>query len=82
MYINKGVSESPMNLNLRQAVLDKVKDSNEQELEEVIQGSIDGEEVVLPGMGVLFEIIWKHSSSEEKQQLLSILHKHLQAQKA
>jgi small acid-soluble spore protein I (minor) len=68
-----------MNLNLRQAVLSNVQSSNVQELKETIQGSIDGEEVVLPGMGVLFELIWKNANSEEQQQLLTILHKSLQA---
>lgn len=70
-----------MNLNLRQAVLSNVQNSSVQELKETIQGSIDGEEVVLPGMGVLLELIWKNANSEEQQQILTILHKGLQAQK-
>ena len=42
---------------------------------EVIEDSIGGEERVLPGLGVLFEIIWQHSEANTQDTSL----KHLRA---
>jgi small acid-soluble spore protein I (minor) len=28
---------------------------------------------MLPGLGVLFEVIWKNSSEEDKQEMLQVL---------
>ncbi|PZE21210.1 small acid-soluble spore protein SspI [Paenibacillus xerothermodurans] len=66
-----------MNLDLRQAVVQRVADKNNEELFDVIQGSIGGQEQVLPGLGVLFEIIWQHSASELQNQMVSSLQEHL-----
>jgi small acid-soluble spore protein I (minor) len=62
-----------MNLNLRQAILQKIQDKSNTELTEIITGSIGGEEQVLPGLGVLFEIIWEHSEKSTQQQLVKTL---------
>lgn len=66
-----------MNLNLRQAILQRMHDKNNDELLEVIEDSIDGEERVLPGLGVLFEIIWKHSETDVQHKLVTTLKEHL-----
>jgi small acid-soluble spore protein I (minor) len=66
-----------MNLSLRQAVLLKVHDKSSSELQEVIEGSIGGDERVLPGLGVLFEIIWQHCNPELQQELTNTLKDHL-----
>lgn len=50
-----------MNLNLRQAIVQRVQDKSAEELMEVIEGSIGGDDRALPGLGVLFEIIWEHT---------------------
>ncbi|WP_207952179.1 small acid-soluble spore protein SspI [Paenibacillus turpanensis] len=60
-------------LNLRQAIYQRVQDKSDQELLEVIQDSVDQDERTLPGLGVLFEIIWKNSDAELQQELTSIL---------
>jgi small acid-soluble spore protein I (minor) len=62
-----------MNLNLRQAILKKIHDKSDTELTEIITGSIGGDEQVLPGLGVLFEIIWEHSEKSTQQQLVETL---------
>jgi small acid-soluble spore protein I (minor) len=62
-----------MNLNLRQAILKKIQDKSNTELTEIITGSIGGDEQVLPGLGVLFEIIWEHSEKSTQQQLIETL---------
>lgn len=62
-----------MLLNLRQAIVQRMQDKNDEEIQDVISDSIDGEERVLPGLGVLFEIIWKNSDSSIQNQLVSTL---------
>lgn len=66
-----------MNLNLRQAIIQRVTDKSDEELFGVIEDSIGGQEQVLPGLGVLFEIIWQNSSSDTQSQLVSTLKEHL-----
>ncbi|MFE5324321.1 small acid-soluble spore protein SspI [Paenibacillus sp. NPDC056579] len=66
-----------MNLNLRQAIIQRVTDKSNEELFGVIEDSIGGQEQVLPGLGVLFEIIWQHSNQDTQSQLVSTLKDHL-----
>lgn len=63
--------------NLRQAIAQIVQDKSQEELDEIIRESIDSDEKALPGLGVLFEMIWKDSAAEEQQSLVSKLHGHL-----
>ncbi|MBP1992972.1 small acid-soluble spore protein SspI [Paenibacillus eucommiae] len=67
-----------MNINLRQAIVQRVQKKSGEELHEVIEDSIGGEERLLPGLGVLFEIIWQHSESSIQDELVATLHEHLQ----
>ena len=50
-----------MNLNLRHAIKQNVQGNSQEELEATIVDAIqNGEEKMLPGLGVLFEMIWQH----------------------
>lgn len=60
-------------LNLRQAIIQRVQNKDEEQLQEIIEGSVDGDERALPGLGVLFEMIWKNSDSDMRRQLLTNL---------
>ncbi|AZB43877.1 small acid-soluble spore protein SspI [Bacillus sp. FJAT-42376] len=63
-----------MNLNLRNAVLHNVTGNSQDELEHTIVDAIQsGEEKMLPGLGVLFEVIWQHADQSEKQEMLETL---------
>jgi small acid-soluble spore protein I (minor) len=63
-----------MNLNLRNAIVHNVSGNTQAELEDTIVDAIqNGEEKMLPGLGVLFEIIWKNSSEDEKKEMLTAL---------
>jgi small acid-soluble spore protein I (minor) len=63
-----------MNLNLRNAIIHNVAGNSQDELEGTIVDAIqNGEEKMLPGLGVLFEVIWKNSSEEEKKEMLTTL---------
>lgn len=63
-----------MNINIRNAVLHNVANNSQEELEDTIVDAIQsGEEKMLPGLGVLFEVIWNHSSEQEKIHMLHTL---------
>lgn len=63
-----------MNLNLRNAIIHNVSGNSQTELQDTIVDAIqNGEEKMLPGLGVLFEIIWKNSSEAEKKEMLDAL---------
>ncbi|WLR56117.1 small acid-soluble spore protein SspI [Mesobacillus subterraneus] len=63
-----------MNLNLRNAVITNVAGNSQDELKDTIVDAIqNGEEKMLPGLGVLFEVIWQNASEEEKQEMLNAL---------
>jgi small acid-soluble spore protein I (minor) len=63
-----------MNLNLRNAVITNVAGNTQDELKDTIVDAIQaGEEKMLPGLGVLFEVIWQNASEEEKQEMLNAL---------
>lgn len=66
-----------MLLDLRQAILQRVQDKSDEELKEVIEGSIGGDDRALPGLGVLFEIIWQHIDQPTQQALVGTLKEHL-----
>ena len=63
-----------MNLNLRNAIIQKVSGNQQDQLEDTIVDAIqNGEEKMLPGLGVLFEVIWQNSSEQEKQEMITAL---------
>ncbi len=63
-----------MNFNLRQAVLNNITGSSQQQLEQTIVDAIQrNEEKMLPGLGVLFEVFWQHADEQEKQHMLQTL---------
>lgn len=67
-----------MNINIREYIKNNFKDSSIDELKDSIIASIESnDEVVLPGLGVLFEILWKQSSSDFQNEILNILHNNM-----
>ncbi|APC48077.1 small acid-soluble spore protein SspI [Virgibacillus halodenitrificans] len=63
-----------MNLNLRKAILSNIATNNQDQLEATIVDAIQaGEEKMLPGLGVLFELIWQQSDEQEKQEMIDAL---------
>lgn len=63
-----------MNLNLRNAIIHNVSGNTQGQLEDTIVDAIStGEEKMLPGLGVLFEVIWNNSSEQDKQEMLAAL---------
>ncbi|MHA6485470.1 small acid-soluble spore protein SspI [Paenibacillus sp. strain BS8-2] len=64
-------------IDLRQAIVNRVQDNSKEQLAEVIDGSVDYDEKALPGLGVLFEMIWKQSNPSEQTQMVDSLYEHL-----
>ena len=63
-----------MDLNLRKAILANVTDNSQDELEATIVDAIQsGEEKMLPGLGVLFELIWQQADQAKKKDLVQLL---------
>lgn len=63
-----------MGLNLRHAILHNVSGNSQEQLKNTIVDAIQsGEEKMLPGLGVLFEVIWQNASEEEKKEMLYVL---------
>ncbi|WP_047985044.1 small acid-soluble spore protein SspI [Ornithinibacillus californiensis] len=63
-----------MNLNLRNAILSNISNNDQNQLEATIVDAIQsGEEKMLPGLGVLFELIWNQSDDQEKQEMIEAL---------
>lgn len=63
-----------MDLNLRHAIMQNISGNTQAQLEDTIVDAIQsGEEKMLPGLGVLFEVIWQNSSDQEKNEMLQAL---------
>ena len=67
-----------MNIDIREYIKNNFKDSSLEELQDSILASIESnDEVVLPGLGVLFEILWKQSSNDFQKEILNTLHSNM-----
>lgn len=57
--------------NIRELVLKNLEGSTREEVEEYINETIQTrEEQALPGMGVLFEVVWQKSNSSERESMM------------
>ncbi len=67
-----------MDLNLRQAVLQNIKDKSGDQLFEMVESAIkeNGEET-LPGLGVIFEVIWQHTDKKTHDKMITALSKNI-----
>ncbi|MFC4811103.1 small acid-soluble spore protein SspI [Paenibacillus sp. GCM10023250] len=65
------------NLDLRQAIVQRVQNKSGEELTDVIESSINSDERALPGLGVLFEMIWQNSKATEQNRMVQLLYDHL-----
>jgi small acid-soluble spore protein I (minor) len=67
----------PITLDLRQAIIHKVHGQSEDDLRNMIEGSVDGPEAALPGLGAVFEMMWKNLDTAKQDNLVTLLHDHL-----
>jgi small acid-soluble spore protein I (minor) len=66
-----------MILDLRQAIIKRVNNKSDEEVYSIINDSIGGDDKALPGLGVLFEIIWENSEKQLQDRMVSVLVSHL-----
>ncbi|MCF6092510.1 small acid-soluble spore protein SspI [Microaerobacter geothermalis] len=63
-----------MDIDLRKAVLMNIQGSSEEDLRSMIVDAIQTrEEKALPGLGVLFEIMWNNTDNNFQNQVLDTL---------
>ena len=61
-------------MNIREHIINNFKKDNYDVLRSAIDDSVSSQdEVVLPGLGVFFEIIWGDASQELKNELIEII---------
>lgn len=71
-----------MNFPIRGAVYYNIQSMSPDELKRMVEDSVQGEEKLLPGLGVLFEVIWKNSNQKDRGHMMEILHNHIPREKA
>ncbi len=65
-----------MNIDIRQAVLSNLNNSTYDTIEATILDAVSTrEDKTLPGLGVLFEVLWNSASSQEKTTIINNIHK-------
>ncbi|WP_134684689.1 small acid-soluble spore protein SspI [Brevibacillus migulae] len=70
-------------LNLRQAIMYKMQGSNDQAVADTITDAVSsGMEKTLPGLGVLFEVLWQNSDQTARQQMVHTIASNLPQQTA
>lgn len=63
-----------MDLNLREAILQNISSNTQEELEATVVDAMQkGEEKMLPGLGVLFELIWSEADKAAKENMINAL---------
>lgn len=56
-----------MNIDIRNHIKKNFKDSTKEEIKNSIESAItEQDEITLPGLGVLFEILWQNSNNQEE----------------
>ncbi len=78
-YFTHNKEDDKMSFNLRGAIMSNIKGSSEQEVEATIVDAIQrGEEKMLPGLGVLFEVYWKNANEQDKDAICQQISQGLQ----
>jgi len=66
-------------MDIRNLVMQNLSGSTREEIEGYIQDTVDTrEEEALPGMGILFEVVWKKSDTSEKNNIMDKIMQEIQ----
>ncbi len=72
-----------MNFDIRGAVIHNIRNLGKRELDDLVNDSIEQkEEKLLPGLGVVFEIIWENSDPQSRAQMIDTLSSNMPHHKA
>ncbi|MBB5172693.1 small acid-soluble spore protein SspI [Texcoconibacillus texcoconensis] len=70
-----------MSFQLRGAIMQNISGSSAEEVEATIDDALQsGEEKMLPGLGVMFEVYWQQASDQDKEQMIQTISNGLQQQ--
>ena len=62
------------NIDIRKHIRSNFKNANTRDIEESINSSITSkDEVILPGLGVFFEVLWNNCTDNTKEDILNTL---------
>lgn len=65
-------------MDIRSYIRNNFKDDDTNTIKESIYESIKSkDEVLLPGLGVFFELLWNNSNEEEKNNILEKIHNNI-----
>lgn len=63
-----------MDMDLRNAIISNIQDKSKEQLLDIMNSTVNKkEEKALPGLGVVFEIIWENSEVKIKENLIDTL---------
>ncbi len=63
-----------MNIDIRKSVLDNLQNNSASEIYQTIKDAVGKKtDVTLPGLGVLFEVIWKKADEKTRNDLVNYL---------
>ena len=65
-----------MNSEIKEYIINNLKDDEEKDIKDAILESInDNDEVTLPGLGVFFLLNWEEANDEEKDEIIKRIYK-------
>lgn len=66
------------NIDIRESILNNFKGANTEEINESINSALESnDEIILPGLGVFFELLWQNSDDNLKSQIMDSIKKGL-----
>lgn len=67
-----------MDLSIRKNVIENIKNDNYEDIITTINESVNtGDEIVLPGLGVILELFWNNLKLEDKEYIAKIIKKNI-----
>lgn len=67
-----------MDTSIRKYIINNLNDCNQNDIKETILASVNSEdEVILPGLGVLFEMVWSNSNEELKNNIIELIYENV-----
>ncbi len=64
-------------MNIKDYIIKNFKDCSIMDVRETVIASVNSnDEVVLPGLGVLFEMVWNDSDNNFRNEMVEIIYEH------
>ena len=64
-------------MSIRDYIVKNLKECNIMDVRETVIASVESkDEVVLPGLGVLFEMVWNDSDNNFRNEMVEIIYEH------